>query len=409
MTALAIAFGATPSSAQPDHTLVGFGLDRPLVRAWHLTRAELGIPDTVSLGELFATTDHRAYFKTDCNTSGCLDHPQQWVYGIDLSTGRRLFTPLRLDGAGTNLSCHQTGDTTAACLDDYEPDQIWALNLARGTISYRGKTSLDGRPSGPDRYQFQVAGNHLIAGQDERGLWGIGPRGERTWFAPGNGWPVTTDSTVLTQIPKPDDPTWRVFSVIDGTELTPTPPRGTTLRRATTYPDGFAYEYDSADGIGVLFYDTAGKLLHRQPLPGYNLLDGIGMPIAFDQKIFHVFSATGQQILEIPAGRLGYGIAPQFRNIGDQLWYRASDQWQRWDLSTGKPVPTCPLRGDYASFASDGRVALLKNGTDAVATDLATCKQLWRMPPGGYGQLEQIGPALVTHTSSEIVGLGPPS
>lgn len=251
------------------------------------------------------------------------------MFGLDLVTGRQLFTPFRLDFTDTHLACYQNGETSALCLDDYEPEHVGALDLARGAVTYSGETGLNGSPAGPNRYTFHVVGGHLVGGQDGRGLYGIDAHGQRDWFFPGDGWPVTTDSTVLTQIPNPDAPDWRVISVAEGTDLTPAAPTGTTLRRATTYPGGFAYQYDSADGVGVLFYDTAGRLLHQQPMAGYNLLDGIGLPIVFDQKAFHVFSASGQPLAQIPADRLDYGIAPRFRLIGDQLMYKAGqvDEW----------------------------------------------------------------------------------
>lgn len=403
-----------PASIEPDHSLIGFDLDRQPVPIWHLTNAGLGIPDTVGIGQPFAASGIRAYFSTACSTSTCLVHPQHWVYGIDMTTGRRLFAPFRLPGNTANLSCYQTGAATALCLDSYQPDRVWALDLTAGTVSYSGETSLGGRPSGPDRYAFFVAGNRLVAGQDERGLYGIDAHGQRTWFFPGDGWPVTTDSTVVTQIPNPDDPRWRVFTAADGTELTPSPPAGMTLRRATTYPGGFAYQYEATDGIGVLFYNTAGTLLHQQPLPGYNLLDGVGVPVVFDQSTFHVFTAAGRRIAEIPAGGLSDAVARQLRRVGDHLLYKVGGkgEWQRWDLVTGQPGPTCriPLdTGDNDDFyiGSDGRVVLTQNGNDVIAIELDSCQQLWSMPVG-YRGLERVGSALVKITSSEIVGLGPP-
>lgn len=61
---------------------------------------------------------------------------------------------------------------------------------------------------------------------------------------------------------------------------------------------------------------------------------------------------------------------------------------------------------DYVG--SDGNVVMTRRGTSVIATELATCKQLWELSAGGYLELEQIGPALVKHTSTEITGFGEP-
>ncbi|AMD55725.1 hypothetical protein ATO49_23465 [Mycolicibacterium fortuitum subsp. fortuitum DSM 46621 = ATCC 6841 = JCM 6387] len=205
-----------------------------------------------------------------------------------------------------------------------------------------------------------------------------------------------------------------MFSLIDGTELTPAPPPGTTLRRAAVYPGGFAYQYEAHDVAGVLFYDTVGELQAQHELKGYNLLNATTVPIVFDRSVVRVYSREGRQVFEYPGAAVDYREA-KFRVIGNDLYVRQGEEgwenetWQQWNLDSGSPGARCQV--DFTHYAgSDGDIVLSieYHGSvdDIVATDLSTCQRLWRMPaPNHRGVVEQVGTSLIARNSTELVGL----
>jgi hypothetical protein len=155
-----------------------------------------------------------------------------------------------------------------------------------------------------------------------------------------------------------------VFSVIDGTERTPAPPPGSTLRRAIVYAGGFAYQYEAGATAGVLFYDPDGHLLARRELKGYNLMEDTPVPIVLDRPAFRVYAPSGKEVATLP-GAFADHAAPNFWALGKNLYLSsgenpATQSWQPWDLDTGRPGPTCHRPAALSSYrGSDGRVVLL--------------------------------------------------
>lgn len=421
-----------PEPPAPTPQLIGFSLEREPVPGWRVTPAEIGLPDEIPVGKPFGSAGERAYFLTDCDLS-CGDGYRGWVYGIDLRTGTKLFDPILLEGmhGGFYGNCYLNGEHTAVCLTDedtihHKPRRLWVLDLARGEITHTGETDLHIRGYDTEPV-VEAIGNpwgqtRLVARALGTGVYGIGATGERTWFVPGSGQldvPTLTVSddaplTLATQIPTPEDPTYRVFSLIDGTERTPTPPPGTTLRRAAVYPGGFAYQYEAHDVAGVLFYNTAGELQAQQELKGYNLLDATTVPIVLDRSVVRVYSRDGRPVIEFPGAAVDYRN-PKFHVIGNDLyaWLGGKgwedETWQQWSLDSGDPGTRCQV--DFTHYVgSDGRIILSTayygSGDDIVATDLSTCQHMWRMPvPGRRGVVEQVGTALIVRSPAELMGL----
>lgn len=405
---------------QPGVILIDFDLDHQPTPGWRITGTDIGLPADTKLNAPFgagpfSTDGNRAYFLTSCGVEPhCADPSPGWVYGIDLRTGSSLFEPVELDGFGLTGSCYQNGPATAVChsrprrADDTQ-GELWLLDLERGAITHTGSTDLALRDTDDKLFGFNQVGEYLVLTKPGVGAHGLGADGRPSWFIPGSGTLIGWPSTVLTQIPNPDDPTYRIFSVADGAELTPDPPEGVTLRRATAYPDGFAYQYEGSGEIGVLFYDARGILQKRQTLSGYSLLDDVGFPIVLDENVFRVFSVAGEQLAEIPA-EAALSATPQFHLLGDQLLLKfgnySSGDWQRWDLTTGTLVGNCEM-SLHPLVGSDGRIALVADGNDVVATDLSSCQPLWRLTAGSYHQIRQIGRTLLNLGANEIVALRP--
>ncbi|WP_454788595.1 hypothetical protein [Mycolicibacterium lutetiense] len=424
-----------PELPPPTPQLIGFSLRNPPAQAWRVTPADIGLPDEIPVGKPFGSVGERAYFLTDCDLA-CGGGYRSWVYGIDLRTGARLFDPILLEGlhGGFYGNCNLNGEDTAVCLTDADtihgkPRRVWVLDLTRGQVTHSGETDLRIRGYGTEPV-VEAIGNpqgqtRLVATVLGTGVYGIGATGERTWFVPGSGQlevptPTVSDDaplTLATQIPTPEDPTYRVFSVIDGTERTPTPPPGTTLRRAAVYPGGFAYQYEAQDVAGVLFYNAAGDLLAQRELKGYNLLDATTVPIVLDRSVLRVYSRDGRQIIEFPGAAVDYRDA-KFQVIGNDLYAWQGEEgwenetWQQWSLDSGSPGTRCQV--DFTHYVgSDGHIVLstIYHGSrdEIVATDLSTCQRLWRMPvPDNRGEVEQVGTVLIARNSTELVGLRAP-
>jgi hypothetical protein len=429
--------GETDSdTAASGPLLMGFPLDRMPVPGWRLTAADIGLPADASVGQPIAAIGDHAYFVTGCENCAA---PRGWLYGIDLKTGARLFNPLLLDGFHYDSwfhDCHQNGPSVAVCLDNAVPQdgktgRVWVLDLARGTVTYSGKTDMwQHNVPGPGP-QLQTVGNprgqtRLVASVAGKGVYGVGARAELTWFVPGSGHlvaPVLAPDdgsavTLATQIPTADDPKYRVFSLKDGTEKTPTPPPGTTLKRAIVYTGGFAYQYEAGNTVGVLFYDPAGHLLARRELKGYNLMEATAVPIVLDQPVFRVYAPDGREAATLPAA-FAYHTAPMFWSMGNDLYLRSEENltmlqgWQQFNLGTGRPGSTCHRQVDLTSYrGSDGRIVLLddqENQPVAVAAvDVASCQTLWRIMQPGANRIEQLGAALVDVSPGELVSLRAP-
>ena len=434
------------TTAAPGPVLIGFPLDRQPVPGRRLTAADIGVPADVPVGQPIATIGDHAYFVTGCNEDcisvrchfNCGD-PRGWLYGIDLKTGARLFEPVLLDGFHYDAwfhDCHQNGPSVAVCVDNPVPKEgqsgkVWVVDLDRGVVTYSGKTDMwQGNVRGPGPY-LDAVGNprgqtRLVASVAGKGVYGVGPRAELTWFVPGSGHLVAPELapddgspvTLATQIPTAEDPRYRVFSVIDGAEQTPTPPPGTTLKRAIVYTGGFAYQYEAGNTVGVAFYDPAGHLLARRELKGYNLMEATTVPIVLDQPVFRVYAPDGREVATLPAAFAAHK-APMFWAMGNDLYLRSEENltmfqtWQQWNLDTGRPGSTCHRQVALPNYrGSDGRIVLLEDEENrpvsVVAVDVATCQTLWRIPQPGLHIIEQLGSALVDRSPTELVLLRSP-
>ena len=433
-----------PPTADDDGTIagpvpIGFSLDRMPVPGWRLTATDIGLPSDVPVGESVTTIGDRAYFVTGCD-SDCLnkrcnlscEDPRGWLYGIDLKTGARLFKPVLLDGfhfSSWFQDCRPNGRSVAVCVDNEVPSKgkgrVWVVDLNRGAVTYSGPTDMwqENVPgSGP---QLERVGNprgqtRLVASVGGKGVYGIGSHAELTWFVPGSGHLVAPmfDSdngsglTLATQIPAEEDPRYRVFSVIDGSEKTPAPPPGVTLRRAITYDGGFAYQYEDGNTVGVMFYDPAGHLLARRELKSYNLLEHTAMPVVLDQSVFRIYAPDGREVMTLPATAV-YHTKPMFPVLGDYLYltspenFTSHQSWQRWNLNTGEPAVGCHDQAALSDYVGgNGRILLFEDQEarpiSVAAVDVTTCQTLWRLTQPGRHRIRQVGASLIDLSPDEI-------
>ncbi|MCC9184053.1 hypothetical protein [Mycolicibacterium mageritense] len=423
----------------PKDLLIAFSLEKKPVPGWKVSAADIGLPPEVGVGSLFASTKDKAYFITDRTDSQGLS-PAGWVYGVDIHSGKLLFQPIELTGFRGNPlgDCYGNGPGTAVCLAEGDPEVglaqlIWIIDLEQGKVTFTGPTDLFPQgESASDKYVVAAIGNYLgetrlVARREGEGVYGLGPNGERTWFVPGGGsifnpgYLQVSDipaQTVAMQNPLPSDPEapYRMFSALDGADLTPTPPEGTIIRKALVYNGGFAYSFqESGKGDGLLFYDTAGQLVARYLDENYDLtpVENQVMPMArlrSKPAKWQVFSAAGDLVTSIPAPTPGI----YFRVIGDKIYLDqggTDDRWQQWDLSTGESGPVCQLGLSHDYVGSDGSIVIVGGGLESNtvrAVDPSTCAIAWELTEqetGEWLRLWKVGTGLVQRTRYELTEL----
>lgn len=425
---------SAPSNGTPKDLLVSFGLRRQPVAGWQVKNTDLGLPDYAPLGDLFANTGDKAYFLSQFVDLHCAANcrPQAaWVYGVDTRTGARLFDPVPLADFRYAVTCFGNGPGVAVCLKADQPLTAWVIDLDKGKVTYTGPTDLaySARAGQPEATPIgtRAGQSRLLATVRGQGVHGVGSHAELTWFVPGNGFVAPGDDLVADDLPPPaialspskDGQPDRVFSVVDGKDLTPPAPAGAELSHATVYSDGFAYVYKhpGTHAGGVLFYDVKGKLLADHPFgPAFvTLLNNPAVPIAWSDGAWHVYSAEGKQLSQFPAPE----VAPDLRAIGDKLYVNRGDpsqkRWQQWDFLTGQPGATCAgwqLKGTSPAgagtyVASDGAVLLTE--TEELsgrfeATDAATCQVLWQTAEDAKLYIWKVGAGLLqTDRGSNIM------
>ncbi len=434
---------ASASVGTPKDMLIPFPLNRQPVPGWRVTPQDVGLAPDATIGIMFASVGERAYFVRNADGNGQL-------YGLNITTGAPLFAaPVELPGfqSFSTADCFTNGPTTALCVSGpaYDappgtPNQAWVIDLHTGTITFTGTTELRlrGTSNMGDGPLLEAIGNHLgethlVASIEGKGIYGVGSHAELTWFVPGAGTLFIPDfkqasdtpsQTLAVQGPDPADPNgpWVVFSAVDGTVRTPTPPEGLTIDKAVVYTGGFAYQFqEPAKPAGVLFYDPEGNLLARvQPDANLIALDSADTPVMWNQGTgeWQVYSTTGDLLVKIPATDL----TTRFRTIGTKIYARVAGfgpeaKWQQWDLRTGQPGATCQVELDNLGYvASDGTTVIIhawagRTGAGSIdsAINMTTCHTEWETPQEAGRAIEKVGDnTLIQRSRTEIVSLQAP-
>lgn len=411
----------------PKELLLPFSLTREPVPGWRITGAEIGLPEGIEVGDLFARRGDKAYFVAHdgCNTN---DVCNGWVYGLDTTSGARLFPPLHLDRFyGGGGSCHTNGPSTAVCatvavMPDLPPSTVWVIDLDHGVATFSGPSTFN-MPGGP---MLEEVGEHLgqtrlVATVHDKGVYGVGEHAELTWFVPGTGQVETPNYLAVDDIPpltmavQPNanaDTRDRVFSVVDGRDLTPPAPRGIRLEEAVVYNGGFAYQFSEGTKLaGTIFFDSTGREVGRQqPQRGYPQQNS-AMPIILVGDTFEVYTAAGRLVAKIPAAdQVGH-----FRTIGTKLYIRSPgygdvESWQQWDLLTGQPGPTCQIGLAQEYVASDGLTIVSGDSRSSGqyrAVDSQTCRTQWETAENVH--LWKVGNGLIQSSADAITALRPPA
>ncbi|BDX29721.1 hypothetical protein TUM20985_02680 [Mycobacterium antarcticum] len=351
----------------------------------------------------------------------------QWsLIGVDTVAGQRSFDPVPLDAGPTAPYCFLNGPTALLCLRGNVRDGVaqsstaWIIDAVTGTVTYTGLSDLQ---VSPGKLGVRQVGLYALAGTLGQGIYGIGAKAETTWFVPGKGslQPGFSETglapqTLATQEAGGDRT--EVFSVVDGTVITPDVTPGRRTFSAATYPGGFAVEVSaderSSTPDGVEFFDETGRRLGAVEGSGFLSPGPADVPIVESSPQSTVFSDRGELLAEI--SRFGPGDVAIL--VGARLLTSvAGSVTEQYDLTTGQRGKDCKVYlGGY--LATDGKAALFESGNPNVglvtkAIDLATCDVLWSIesPIGSFRDVWRINTTLVqlSDDGTELMSLVAPS
>lgn len=396
-------FLGRPNWTPPAQTLLASSMAKEPVPGWTVNLDGLGLPadskiatsdDAAWSQPLVGTLDERAYFlaKTP-DSSGT----RWWLVGVDTRSGQKLFAPTELT-VGTDVpKCMTNGPATVLCLlDDVQNAVVvgstaWVVDARTGAVTYTGPARV--HVTG-DRSVHPV-GIYAVATTAGEGVYGVGPSAEPTWFVPGDGrlppsptvGMATSPPTLTTQ--GTGDATLNrkvVFSVVDGSVITPELSPQRSPRSAIVYPGGFAVHVEPAESTpapsdGVEFFDDRGKHLGSADIEGS--LEGFstGLPIVTSGSDATVLSPRGDELAKVS----GYSDTSTFL-VGPTLFVEDSNRyesaWRRVDLSTGTTKGEDCQTSMAGFLASDGTVGVFARGNPNVGTvttavDLSTCEVRW--------------------------------
>lgn len=412
---------APPPGLSPQELLTSSMRSEP-VPGWKTSAQELGLPPG---GVVKAITNlgDRGYFLGITGTGW-------WLVGIDVTNGHSSFAPIDLGSAenASGIDCFVNGPTMVLCVrqdrDPNMPAHAWVMNTERGSLTYDGQTELRISRS-QDHPVLQQAGDYAVATLNGKGVRGVGPDAEVTWFVPGDGslsqqkdWEHdTTPQPVAVQGGAANSATDVVFSTSTGQVFNPPVPQGGRFGMAFVYPGGFGYEYASVGGFSwdrVAFFDDSGRELSRPDLEGVLLTGSRDVPIVRTATADVVMTLDGRKLVELPA------IVPMrsSRVIGERLFVSSvaddTASWQQYDLRTGRPGRACggDSLGPYY-IASDGEVAVsFGERTPAEGIDLNTCQTLWSFSSSSQSEsidVWRVNTTLIQRTNDELFSLVAPS
>lgn len=401
----------------PHQTLLSSSMGEEPVPGWTVAVDDLELPPGTVVRPVGNVGSHGIFL-------GITDEGW-WLVGIDVTDGHRTFGPTRLGPAddATNFNCFVNGPPMVLCVrqtaDVSVPATAWVIDTDSGATVFEGPTELR-VASAQGRPLLEQIGDHTVATVADKGSYGVGRRGELTWFVPGDGilaaqfasWDRDSVPSKLA-IQKGDDLADVVFSVVDGRVVKPELPQDVRLWLAMVFPGGFGYEYETGDGQDrVAFFDDSGALLSEIGQAGSFETRSADLPTIVTQTNDRVMTLDGRVLLELPPTV----AAVEARLIGSRLFVANDpkhEQWQQFDLRSGETGKTCETDSlGFQYIASDGEVAVARGErTPARGVDLTTCETLWSIPgsaPGEAKEVWRVDATLVQRTDDRLFSLVAP-
>jgi hypothetical protein len=402
------------------------------VPGWRTSTSDLGLPD----GSRIASSDDPYWSNAFVGYLGDdaffvagnpgRSNPQWWLVALDVGDGQRLFDPVQLNGDTRAPKCFLNGPNTVLCLqDEVDSGTAWVIDARTGRVSYTGATDLRTQPS---KLMVHQIGIYAVAETQYEGIYGVGPRGETTWFVPGDGSTAKrpgpdTDlapQTLAAQVTGGRGSNQMVvFSIVDGSVVTPEIVEGLHPLSAAVYPGGFAVEVvedeSKSTPDGVEFFDDKGKRLGKADVSDFLSTTSLDVPIVESVPESIVFSRDGFELAHI--SRFGPGDSALL--IGSRLFVderKSETSWQQYDLRAGTKGKACKLyMGGY--LGSDGTTGVFETGNPNVglvttAMDLATCDASWTIssPVGSFRDVWRVNTTLVqlSDDGTELMSLVAP-
>jgi hypothetical protein len=393
------------------------------VPGWKADISTLGLPPGTTLAtedtdsgprtHIIETPDHHALLLA---RSPGPTAPQWWLTGVDVSNGHTLFRPVALNATPRAPACLLNGPAVVCIYDDYSAATAWIIDRQSGEVKYNGPTTVRLMSGKLEAKQF---GNYLVAAKHGEGLYGVGPRGETTWFVPGAGVVADHIGDVGLQGGSREGLV-TMFSLQDGRVLTPEFPEGADIQTWTDFDGGFAAEFRGQHGATFIqFFDTAGRLTNRDRIDGQRVGGTTGNITAIVRADgYGIYGPSGDKLLNVS------GDQPEgMQLIGTTLWIGgtsrlAEKQFQPYDLRTGDKGKPCVFDLVNGYLGNDGSVFVRsprnQRSDDLLqAYDLTTCNKVWAIPraAGSSGQVTRIGNTLVqlSNDGTELMSLVAPS
>lgn len=400
----------------PQQTLLSSSMRQQPVPGWTVTVEQLGLPPDSGVTPL-TNIGARAIFL------GITDD-DWWVVGLDVTTGRRFLDPVRVGpaDADADVDCYVNGPPMVMCVwhgpDPDAPSAAWVLDTEAGKVAFEGSAEVrvaasQGQPLLEQMADYAVA---TVAGE---GIYGVGSRGELTWFVPGNG--VLSAQFAMRDSATPpsmlavqggDGGSDVVFSVVNGTVIEPRVPQDIQLGQAVVYPDGFGYEYTTKTDLRerVALFDPTGMRLDSTEIIGTLENRSTDLPTVIGARQETVMTIDGRKLLEIPRSLASSDV----RLIGTRLFITGDpDMWQQFDLTTGDAGKTCEGKSLGAYYiGSDGDVVVAHgDGSLAQGIDLTTCERLWSLKPrpDEAGEVWKVHDTLIQRANDRLFSLVAPN
>ncbi|WP_233213346.1 hypothetical protein [Mycobacterium hubeiense] len=403
----------------PKQTLLTSSMRQQPGPGWTVTVGELGLPPGTVVRPVDNIGDRGIFIG--------ITGEGWWLLGLDVNSGQRVFGPVRLGSAGdaTDFNCYVNGPPLVLCVRQGPnlsvPSTAWVVDTSTGKVTFDGPTDL--RIAGTqDQPRIEHVGDYVIAGVTGKGMYGVGSRGELTWFVPGNGiLPAqftveqrdSVPSTLAVQgSGRVDDV---VFSVVDGKVVKPEVPEEIQLGQAVIYPGGIGYEYTSSGDLSerVAFFDNTGKKLSEPSSGGTLETRSLDLPIVASESKNLVMTVDGRQLLELAPS----GPSADARLIGSRFFIATDPdhrEWQQFDLRTGDQGKTCVGEDLWTYYiASDGDVVVALDEGDGLVrgVDLTTCDVLWTISgsaPNEAKEVWKVHTSLIQRTDDKLFSLVSP-
>lgn len=415
-----------PEALEPDlpqQTLLTSSMRQQPVPGWTTTVDQLGLPPDAVVRPVGNIDDLGVFLGiTDDNW---------WLLGLAVTSGERQFGPVKLGpvGEATDFNCYVNGPPMVLCLrqepDVGMPSTAWVVDTSSGEVIFDGPSDLRvAARRGEGQPNVQQFADRAIATVEGKGVYGVGARGELTWFVPGNGiLPAQFTRIARDTVQSPfaiqgtDQVGDVVFSVVDGRVVHPKMPQGAQLGSAVVYSDGLGYEYTTAGDYAterVAFFDGTGKVLSEPTAEGKLETRSLDVPIIGSTSRNVVITPEGKQLLVLPPS----APRPYARLIGSRLLIATDADhrvWEQFDLRTGEAGKTCEGESLWSYYiASDGEVAVALDEGDGlvVGIDLTTCNTLWSIPgssPDEAKEVWKVHTTLVQRTDDRLFSLVAPS